>query len=385
MNVRTQLAQLGNRSDPTTGAVAAPIHVSTTFAHPGLGESTGYDYARTLNPTRHLVEEAIAELEQGVRGLAFSSGMAAITCIMHLFKPGDHIIVSHDLYGGTYRLLKDIWSRYDLDVSFVDMSNLDIVQQAIQERTKAFFIETPTNPTMQITDIQAVVRLATENHLLTIVDNTFMTPYLQLPLTLGADIVVHSATKYLGGHNDVLAGLIAVKDQTVGDTLYFLQNSMGATLGPHESWLLIRGMKTLALRMDQSQKNAMTLAKWLQQHSLVAKVYYPGLDDSPMREVQLQQAAGFGGMLSFEVIDQRMIPLILSRIRLITFAESLGGVESLLTYPARQTHFDMPEDVRNAAGVTDRLLRLSVGIEDVQDLIRDLMEALQYASQEIQP
>lgn len=385
MNVRTQLAQLGNRSDPTTGAVAAPIHVSTTFAHPGLGESTGYDYARTLNPTRHLVEEAIAELEQGVRGLAFSSGMAAITCIMHLFKPGDHIIVSHDLYGGTYRLLKDIWSRYGLDVSFVDMSNLDIVQQAIQERTKAFFIETPTNPTMQITDIQAVVRLATENHLITIVDNTFMTPYLQLPLALGADIVVHSATKYLGGHNDVLAGLIAVKDQTVGDTLYFLQNSMGATLGPHESWLLIRGMKTLALRMDQSEKNAITLAKWLQQHSFVAKVYYPGLDDSPMREVQLQQAAGFGGMLSFEVIDQRMIPLILSRIRLITFAESLGGVESLLTYPARQTHFDMPEDVRNAAGVTDRLLRLSVGIEDVQDLIRDLEEALQYASQEIQP
>lgn len=381
-NIDTQLAQIGNRSDARTGAVSAPIYLSTTYRHPRLGESTGFDYTRTKNPTRQLLEDAIAELEGGCRGFAYASGMAAVAGVLGLFGQGDHLVISHDLYGGTYRLIEQILPRQGITATFADMSDVAAVEAAIQDNTKALLIETPTNPTMRITDLKAVSQLAKSRNLLTIVDNTFMTPYLQRPLEWGADIVVHSGTKYLGGHNDVLAGLAVAREEEVGEQLYFLQNSIGATLGPQDAWLLMRGMKTLALRMERHQENAMLLAKWLADHPLVERVYFPGLFGHPGRETHLEQAEGFGGMLSFELADVKLVEPVLGHLQLITFAESLGGVESLITYPARQTHFDIPEEIRKRVGVTDSLLRLSVGIEHYEDLIEDLAAALQAAAED---
>jgi cystathionine gamma-synthase len=383
VKIETKLAQIGNRVDPGTGAVSAPIYLATTFAHPGLGESTGFDYTRTINPTRKALEEAIAELENGARGLAFASGMAAVHAVLSLFKPGDHLIVSNDLYGGTYRLIEQILQPLGITASYVHTGRMADIEAALTPATRAIFIETPTNPTMQISDIAACARLAASRDMLTIVDNTFMTPFLQRPLDLGADIVIHSATKYLGGHNDVLSGLVVAKDAELGERLYFLQNSIGAVLGAHDSWLLMRGMKTLALRMERHIQNAYAIACWLDARDDITEVYYPGLDTHPGRDICQKQSAGFGGMVSFDVIDARMVPHILAHLRLITFAESLGGVESLMTYPARQTHFDIPEDVRNAIGVTDRLLRLSVGIEHIGDLIDDLGAAIDYAKDKV--
>lgn len=382
MKIETRLAQIGNRTDPTTGAISAPIYQSTTFAHPALGQSTGFDYTRTQNPTRKTLEDAISDLEGGVRGLAFASGMAAVHAVLSLFAPGDHLIVSNDLYGGTYRVLEQLLRPIGITATYVHTGRIEEIQRAATPQTKAIFIETPTNPTMQITDIAECVLFANTQNWLTIVDNTFMTPYLQRPLDLGADIVIHSATKYLGGHNDVLAGLVVARTQDVADRLYFIQNSIGAVLGPHDAWLLMRGMKTLALRMERHMQNAMAIAGWLDARDDVTRVYYPGLDGHEGRALNAKQATGFGGMVSFDVLDARMVPFLLEHLKLVTFAESLGGVESLMTYPARQTHFDIPEDVRNAIGVTDRLLRLSVGIEHVGDLIDDLDAALKYASEQ---
>ncbi|HEU4964717.1 MAG TPA: aminotransferase class I/II-fold pyridoxal phosphate-dependent enzyme [Bacilli bacterium] len=382
MKFDTLLAQIGNRSDERTGAVATPIYLSTTYQHPRLGESTGFDYTRTKNPTRQLLEDAIARLEGGCRGFAYASGMAAVAGVLGLFGQGDHLLISHDLYGGTYRLVEQILPKQGITASFVDMSDLEAVEQGIQANTKALFIETPTNPTMRITDLQAVSSLAKQHGLLTIVDNTFMTPYLQQPLLYGADIVVHSGTKYLGGHNDVLAGLAVVREEVLAEQVYFLQNSIGATLGPQDCWLLMRGMKTLALRMERHQENALVLAKWLADHPLVEKVYFPGLFGHAGRETHIGQAKGFGGMLSFELQDVELVEPVLRHLQLITFAESLGGVESLITYPARQTHFDIPAEIRQSIGVTDSLLRLSVGIEHYDDLIEDLAVALGKAAQE---
>jgi cystathionine gamma-synthase len=379
MRMDTLLAQVGNRKDPRTGAISLPIYHSTTFAHPALGQSTGFDYTRTINPTRKVLEEAIAELEGGCRGFAFASGMAAVSCVFTLFRPGDHLIVSNDLYGGTYRLLEQVLRPFGLEATYVDTSDLNAVEASLLPSTKAVFVETPTNPTMKITDLRGLCQFAKRHNILSIVDNTFMTPYLQRPLDWGADLVVHSATKYLGGHNDVLAGLVVARDPELAERLFFLQNSIGAVLGPQDCWLLLRGIKTLALRMERHQENACRVAQWLAQHPLVEKVYYPGLENHPGYEVQKKQSKGFGGMLSFDVVDERLVEHILSAVRLITFAESLGGVESLITYPARQTHFDIPEEIRNALGVTNRLLRFSVGIEHYEDIISDLDHALTVA------
>ncbi|MGZ4032786.1 MAG: trans-sulfuration enzyme family protein [Tumebacillaceae bacterium] len=383
MNVETRLAQIGNQTDPQTGAVSAPIYLSTTFSHPALGQSTGFDYTRTKNPTRQTLEEAIAKLEGGVRGFAYASGMAAIAGVFGLFEQGDHLIVSFDLYGGTYRLLDQILPRQGITVTYVDTSDPQAVVDAIQPNTKALFFETPTNPTMRITHIPTLILIARKNGLLTIVDNTFMTPYLQRPLKYGADIVVHSATKYLGGHNDVLSGLVAAREEAVAERIYFLQNSIGATLGPQDCWLLMRGMKTLALRMDRHQENAMVVAKWLSEHPAIRKVYFPGLESHPGRDVHISQADGYGGMLSFDLESEELVEPLLRHLKLITFAESLGGVESLITYPARQTHFDIPEPIRIEVGVTNSLLRLSVGIEHYDDLLEDLSQALAAAQREV--
>lgn len=379
----TCLAQIGNNKAEKTGAISSPIYLSTTYRHPRLGESTGFDYTRTKNPTRQTLEDAIAQLEGGVQGFAYSSGMAAIAGVLGLFGQGDHLLVSHDLYGGTYRLLEQILPRQGITTTFVDTGDWQKVEAAVQENTKAIFLETPTNPTMRISDLQAIIGVAQRNGLLTIVDNTFMTPYLQRPLTLGADVVVHSATKYLGGHNDVLSGLAVAREQELADRIYFLQNSIGATLGPQDAWLLMRGMKTLALRMDRHQENAMVLAKWLTGHPCVKQVYFPGLENHPGRDVHIGQADGYGGMLSFEVVREELVEPLLRHLNLIAFAESLGGVESLITYPARQTHFDVPEAVRNELGVTSSLLRLSVGIEHYEDLIEDMAQAFAASEREL--
>ncbi|KPV42749.1 trans-sulfuration enzyme family protein [Alicyclobacillus ferrooxydans] len=376
MKLETKLAQAGNRIDKTTGAISIPIHHSTTYAHPRFTESTGFDYSRMGNPTRQVLEQTIAELEGGTAGFAFASGMAAIHCVCQLFQSGDHLIVSNDLYGGTYRLIEQILRPIGVSATYVNTSDTAQVEAAMSTATKAIFIETPTNPTMQITDIRACVELAQLKGVTVIVDNTFMTPVYQRPLELGADIVVHSATKFLGGHNDVLAGLVVTKDSFLAQRIAFYQNAIGAVLGPQDAWLLLRGMKTLALRMERHEENARALADWLVTHPAITRVYYPGLSTHPGKQVQERQSTGYGGVISFEVADKSMAPHVLDAVRLITFAESLGGVESLITFPAVQTHADIPQAVRESIGVTERLLRLSVGIEHIEDLKADLEQAL---------
>ncbi|MGG1617511.1 PLP-dependent transferase [Paenibacillus sp. NRS-1782] len=382
--IESRLAQIGSIEEPVTGAVNFPIYQSTAFRHPRLGQSTGFDYIRTINPTRKVLEEASATLESGDAGFACSSGMAALQTVFALFGQGDHLIVSLDLYGGTYRLLERILSRFGVTASYVDTNDLEAIEQSCRPNTKAVFIETPTNPLMMITDIRAVAEWASQRQLLTIVDNTLLTPYFQRPLELGADIVVHSATKYLGGHNDVLAGLIVTKGKELSAEISFLHNSIGAVLSPSDSYQLMKGMKTLALRMDRHEHNATVLANYLLTHPAVAEVFYPGLEGHPGREIQNKQSSGNTGIFSFKVKDARYVEPLLRNIKLIAFAESLGGVESLMTYPAVQTHADIPAEIRDAVGVDDRLLRFSVGIEHTDDLIEDLHSALEAARQEIE-
>lgn len=376
MKIESKLAQIGSVNEPVTGAVSFPVYQSTAFRHPKLGQSTGFDYARTKSPTRSVLEEAAASLESGDAGFACSSGMAALQTIFALFGQGDHLIVSLDLYGGTYRLLEKIMSRFGVTASYVDTNDIDAMSELCKPNTKAVLIETPTNPLMMITDIERVAAWAKSKGLLTIVDNTLLTPFFQRPLELGADIVVHSATKYLGGHNDVLAGLIVAKGAELSQQIGFLHNSIGAVLGPQDSWLLMRGMKTLALRMERHQSNATAVAEYLLAHPAVEEVYYPALPHHPGHDIQNRQSSGNTGIFSFRLKDARYVEPILSNIKLIAFAESLGGVESLMTYPSVQTHADIPEEIRRAIGVDDRLLRLSVGIEHADDLIADLEQAL---------
>lgn len=367
----------GNKSyEENTGAISFPIYQSATFRHPNFNESTGYDYSRQQNPTREEVERVVANLEQGIRGFGFSSGMAAITTLLTLFKPKDHIIVSEDLYGGTYRIFEEVFKNYGLKFTYVDTSNLESVKEVIQENTVAIYIETPSNPMMRVTDIKGVSVIAQEINALLIVDNTFLTPYYQRPLELGGDIVVHSGTKYLGGHNDTLAGFLVVKDERLASQIELLQMTLGAVLSPFDSWLIIRGIKTLGVRLEKQQENALQIAKWLQKHKNVEKVYYIGLKGHPGYEVNYKQSSGFGGMISFTVKDPSMVESILRNIKLIMYAESLGGVETLITYPLKQTHAAIPEEIRNKLGVNDKLIRLSVGIENVLDLIEDLDQAL---------
>jgi len=376
MKFETRCVQVGVSKTEQTGSISTPIYQTATFRHPGLGMTTGYDYSRSGNPTREQLEKAIANLEQGSKGFAFASGMAAFDAVLRLFNPGDHLIVSDDLYGGTYRILEHIYSKTGLSVTYVDTTDVKEVERVVSSNTKAIIIETPSNPLMKITDIQAVAKLAKKSNLMLIVDNTFMTPYWQCPLTLGADIVIHSATKYLGGHNDLVAGLAVVKDKSLGEQLYFIQNSVGSILGPQDSWLLLRGMKTLSVRLEKSQQNAFEIALWLKEHPKVSKVYYPGLVEHPGYELMKKNSNGFGGMVSFDVVDSALVEKVLFSLELITFAESLGGVESLITYPVKQTHADIPQEIRESKGLTNRLLRLSVGIEHVNDLIDDLDQVL---------
>lgn len=382
LSLATRVVRVGVGQDPRTGAISTPVYQSATFQHPGLGESTGYDYSRSANPTRAALEAGLADLEGGTRGLAFASGMAAITNCLLLFRPGDHLVASEDLYGGTYRLLTTVFARYGLEVSYVDTTDLESVARAVGRQTRAILIETPSNPLLRVTDLAGISGIARQAGALTIVDNTFLSPYLQLPLALGADIVLHSATKYLAGHNDVVAGAIVSRDPDLGEQLAKLQNAAGAVLGPNDAWLVMRGMKTLALRMERHQSNARMLALWLQRHPLVEQVYYPGLPDHPGQKLNARQADGPGGMLSFSLRNAELVPALLRGLRVILFAESLGGVETLITHPARQTHADMPEALRERLGINERLLRLSVGIEDPHDLIADLDQALARAGWE---
>jgi len=384
MRIESRLAQIGSISEPVTGAVSFPIYNSTAYRHPQLGESTGFDYSRTKNPTRSVLEDAAAQLESGDAGFACSSGMAALQTVFALFEQGDHLLVSLDLYGGTYRLLERIMSRFGVSASYVDTNDIDALAAHYTPQTKAVLIETPTNPLMMITDLERISAWAKAKGLLTIVDNTLLTPYFQRPIELGADIVVHSATKYLGGHNDVLAGLIVTKGKELSEQMAFLHNSIGAVLGAQDSWLLVRGMKTLALRMERHQENATRIANFLLEHDAIEDVYYPALPHHPGHELQNKQSSGNTGILSFRVKDARFVPSILRHIKLIAFAESLGGVESLMTYPAVQTHADIPEEIRRQIGVDDRLLRFSVGIEHYEDLIADLTQALAAAVREVE-
>lgn len=384
MKIESRLAQIGSQKDTVTGAVSFPIYQATAFRHPALGESTGFDYARTKSPTRSVLEEAVAQLESGDAAFACSSGMAALQTIFAYFSSGDHLIVSLDLYGGTYRLLERVMSRFGVTATYVDTNSLDDLQSSLLPNTKAVLIETPTNPLMMVTDIEKVTTWAKANGLLTIVDNTLLTPYFQRPIELGADIVIHSASKYLGGHNDVLAGLIITKGEALSAEMAFLHNSIGAVLGPQDSFLLARGMKTLALRMECHQANATAIANHLVTHPAISEVFYPALVTHPGHDIQNKQASGNTGIFSFKVKDARYIAPILRHVKLIAFAESLGGVESLMTYPAVQTHADIPLEIRQAIGVDDRLLRFSVGIEHVDDLIADLDQALAAAVEEVQ-
>ncbi|OXS53857.1 cystathionine gamma-synthase [Cohnella sp. CIP 111063] len=383
MKIESRLAQIGSQNDPQTGAVSFPIYQSTAFRHPRLGQSTGFDYSRSKSPTRAVLEAAAADLERGDAGFATSSGMAALQIVFSLFSSGDHLLVSLDLYGGTYRLLEQVMSRFGVTATYIDTNDLDALESHRKPNTKAVLIETPTNPLMMVTDIAKVAAWAKRFDLLTIVDNTLLTPFFQRPIELGADIVVHSASKYLGGHNDVLAGLIVTKGEKLSADVAFLHNSIGAVLGPQDSWLLMRGMKTLALRMERHQANATRIAEWLKSHPSVESVYYPALPDHPGHDIQKAQSSGNTGIFSFRMKDARTIEPILRHIKLIAFAESLGGGESLMTYPAVQTHADIPEEIRLAVGVDDRLLRFSVGLEHADDILEDLRQAIEAAEREI--
>jgi len=376
MRAKTKMIHSGITTDKETGAVSVPIYQVSTYKQEAAGKHTGYEYSRTGNPTRHALETTIAELENGKAGFAFSSGMAAITSVMMLLESGDHIVMTDDVYGGSYRLTTKVLNRFNLDHTFTDTSNTEKVEAAIQDNTKALFIETPTNPLLKITDLKKMAEIAKKHDLLLIVDNTFATPYWQQPLDLGADIVLHSATKYIGGHSDVVAGLVAVNTDSLAEELHFIQNSAGAVLGPQDSWLLLRGIKTLALRMEAIEANAKKLVDFLQDHEQVSAIYYPGIPTHPGHEIANNQASGFGGMISFDVGTGEKAEEVLNRVKYFTLAESLGAVESLISIPAKMTHASIPADRRKELGITDGLIRLSVGIEDSQDLVEDLTEAL---------
>ncbi|WP_146553856.1 bifunctional cystathionine gamma-lyase/homocysteine desulfhydrase [Rummeliibacillus sp. SL167] len=376
MRKKTQLIHGGIFGDDHTGAVSVPIFQVSTYKQDGPGNHRGYEYSRTGNPTRHALEVLIAELESGQRGFAFASGMAATTAVFMLFNQGDHVLVTDDVYGGSFRVITKVLSRFGITATFIDTSNLAEIEKNIQPNTKAIFLESPTNPLLKITDIAEITKIAKKNNLLTIVDNTFATPYWQNPLTLGADIVVHSATKYLGGHSDVVAGLAVVNSEELGEKLHFIQNATGGVLGPQDSWLLLRGIKTLGIRMEEHEYNAHKIAEFLVQHDQVSKVYYPGLVNHPNHEIAKKQARGFGGMISFDVGSGEKAAKVLTSVKYFTLAESLGAVESLISIPALMTHASIPAERRAELGITDGLIRISVGLEDAEDLIEDLTQAL---------
>lgn len=375
MDIKTKCIHGEYREHNSKGAVSIPIYQSATFEHEAVGQSSGYDYSRLQNPTRECLEKRITALEGGIDTVAFASGMAANSALMELFKPGDHVIASDDLYGGTIRLFDHISAKNGISVTYADTRRIRELEGCITDATKAIYIETPSNPMMQITDIRAAAQLAKKYHLLLIADNTFMTPYFCNPLALGADIVIHSGTKFLSGHNDTLAGFLTVNSEALAEKIRFLVKTVGSGLAPFDSWLLIRGIKTLALRLERQEANALAIAEWLSGHPQVTKVFYTGRPDHPGYEIQKVQCRGFGSMISFEVDREETAIRVLNSVRVITYAESLGGVESLMTYPMLQTHADVPAAERERRGIHERLLRLSVGIEAADDLIDDLKQA----------
>jgi len=374
---KTKLIHGGIVGDPTTGAVSTPIYQVSTYKQASVGVHSGFEYSRTGNPTRHALEELIKDLEGGEAGFAFGSGMAAITAVMMLFNSGDHIIMTDDVYGGTYRVMSKVLNRFGIESSFIDTSSLENIEKAIQPNTKALYLETPTNPLLKITDIEEAAKIAKKLNLVTIVDNTFSTPYWQTPIDLGADIVLHSATKYIGGHSDVVAGLVVVNSKKLAEDLHFVQNSTGGVLGPQDSWLLIRGIKTLGVRMEETEVNTKAIVEFLQSHPAVEKIYYPGLETHPNHAIAKKQGGGFGGMVSFDVGSQENADKLLSKLKYFTLAESLGAVESLISVPARMTHASIPAERRAELGITDGLVRISVGLEDAEDLIEDLKQGLE--------
>ena len=374
MKKNSLLLHGGISIDEKTGAVNVPIYQTSTYKQSKFGENTGYEYSRTGNPTREALEKLIADIEGGTRGFAFASGLAAISAVLSLFKSGDKILITNNLYGGTFRILNQVFSNFNIKYEIVD--DFDKLDKQIKDDVKAVFIETPTNPLLDVIDIKKVSSIAKSKGILTIVDNTFMSPYLQNPLLLGADIVVHSATKYLGGHSDLVAGLAIVKDEELGEKLHFIQNATGGILQPFDSFLLIRGIKTLSVRMDRHEENARFIADKLSRSTNIKKVYYTGLKNHPGHEIQKSQASGFGGVISFVLNDDLNFKRFVEGLELITFGESLGGVESLACHPASMTHATLPKELRERIGITDNLIRISVGIEDKEDILEDIQKAL---------
>lgn len=375
-NIESTLIHGGIYGDKYTGAVNVPIYQTSTYEQRELGGTPEWEYSRTGNPTRAALESLIAKLEDGTNGFAFGSGMAAITAVLSLFKTGDKIIISSNVYGGTFRVLDKVFNNFNITYSIEDTTDIDSLDSKITSDVKAVLIESPANPLLTITDISAISRLAKKHNILTIVDNTFMTPYLQRPLNLGADIVIHSATKYLGGHSDLVAGLVVVKDSTLAERLAFIQNSTGGILGPFDSFLLIRGIKTLGVRMDRHVSNAEKAAEYLKNNKAVKNVYYPGLPNAQGYEINKRQAKNGGAMISFEFYPNYDIKKFFSSLKLVALAESLGGVESLVCHPASMTHASIPYEIRQKVGITDRLIRLSIGIENIDDILADISQAI---------
>lgn len=378
MKFNTKVIHGGQHHEPATGAVNVPVFLTSTFAQKSPGQLlSGYEYSRGANPTRQALEDSLASIENGARGLAFGSGLAAIDCVLKLLSPGDEVIAVDDLYGGSYRMFTRLFEKYQLKFTFIGFDNFEELESVITDKTKLIWLETPTNPLMKLVDIKMVADAVKGKDILVAVDNTFATPYIQKPLDLGADIVMHSATKYLGGHSDVIAGALIAKDAELGEKLHFIQFASGGILGPHDSYLVLRGIKTLALRMQRHSDNGFQIAKYLENHSLVDKIFYPGLSSHPQYDLATRQMTEFGGMVSFTFKSGKKEDAIkfLENIKVFTLAESLGGVESLANLPAMMTHASIPEDKRAVLGITDDLVRLSVGIEDAEDLIADLEQA----------
>ena len=378
MHIQTKLIHGGISEDPTTGAVSVPIYQTSTYRQNGVGKPKHYEYSRSGNPTRFALEELIADLEGGVKGFAFASGLAGIHAVFSLFQAGDHLLLGDDVYGGTFRLFDKVLTKNGLEYTIIDTSDLTQIENAIQPNTKALYLESPSNPLLKITDLEKSAEIAKKHHLLTIVDNTFATPYFQKPLDLGADIVLHSGTKYLGGHSDVVAGLVTTNNEELADSIAFYQNAIGGVLGPQDSWLLQRGIKTLGVRMEEHQKNAFRVAEFLANHPKVEKVYYPGLATHPNHTLAQAQMSGFSGMVSYTLKqDEEAIPFV-EALQLFILGESLGGVESLVEIPSVMTHASVPKEKREAAGIKDGLIRLSVGIEYGEDLLDDLTQAFEH-------
>jgi len=375
----TLLIHGGIDGDEKTGAVSVPVYLTSTYRQIELGQHKGYEYSRTGNPTREALEVLIKELERGAAGFAFASGMAAITAVLLLFKSGDRVIISNNVYGGTYRVLDKVFKRFGLEYEIVDTSNIREVESKFNGEIAAVIVESPANPLLTITDIREVSKIAKKNGALTIVDNTFMTPYLQRPLELGADIVIHSATKYLGGHSDVIAGLVVTGDTEIAARLQFLQNATGGVLPPFDSWLLLRGLKTLSVRMDRHSENALYVAEFLKEHAGVTRIFFPGIEDSIGYEIHKRQAKGPGAMISFILSQEYDIRIFFQNVKLISLGESLGGVESLVSHPASMTHASIPPEIRRKVGIDDNLIRLSVGIEDKETIVDDLKYAFSKA------